>query len=119
MLWRNVLLDSEENSGKATEFEKKKRMSTYEQVEEMTRRLNMYGDVQLSLLWRLASNLKTRFNNKEGKIETGSTRNCVVNVAVVAAVYAFGISIRATIHVMHRRRCKDTNQAARKRPELS
>ncbi|GJX42192.1 hypothetical protein Tco_0257182 [Tanacetum coccineum] len=27
-------------------------MSTYEQVEEMTRRLDMCGDVQLSLLWR-------------------------------------------------------------------
>ncbi|GKC13857.1 hypothetical protein Tco_1010639, partial [Tanacetum coccineum] len=84
-------------------------MSTYEQDEEMTRRLDMCGDVQLSLLWRLESNLKTRFSNKEGKIETASTRNWVVNVAVVEAVMAFmllvlvfpaAIQIMKKLHVM-------------------
>ncbi|GJT44971.1 RNA-directed DNA polymerase, eukaryota, reverse transcriptase zinc-binding domain protein [Tanacetum coccineum] len=59
-------------------------MSNYLQVEE-TCGLDICGDVQLSL-----------FSNKEGKIETSSTRNCVVNVAVVTAVYAFGISISSS-----------------------
>nr|GEW27302.1 hypothetical protein [Tanacetum cinerariifolium] len=53
------------------------RIRNYEQVEIKTCRLDMRGDVQASL-----------FNSKECKTETGSTHNCVVNVAVVAAVTA-------------------------------
>ncbi|GKE09991.1 hypothetical protein Tco_1413542, partial [Tanacetum coccineum] len=60
-------------------------LSNYFQVEEMTRRLDMCGDVQ--------SKPMMKFSNKEGKIETGSTCNCVENVAVVAVVYAFAISL--------------------------
>ncbi|GKC37359.1 hypothetical protein Tco_1049743 [Tanacetum coccineum] len=66
----------------------------------MTGRWDMCGDVQVSLLWKLESNLKTRFSNKEGKIKTGSTRNCVVNVAVIAAVTAFMLSVLVFLAVI-------------------
>nr|GEV21152.1 hypothetical protein [Tanacetum cinerariifolium] len=54
-----------------------RKIRNYEQVEIKTYKLDMHGDVQASL-----------FSSKECKTETGSTHNCVVNVAVVAAVTA-------------------------------
>ncbi|GJV26428.1 hypothetical protein Tco_1379123 [Tanacetum coccineum] len=60
------------------------------------------------------------FSNKEGKIEIGSTRNCVVNVAVIAALTAFMLLVLvflAAIQVMHKMRCLDANQAAREHPK--
>ncbi|GJY32408.1 hypothetical protein Tco_0415903 [Tanacetum coccineum] len=89
--------------------------ATATNVEE-TFGLDICGDVQVAWDGGYSS------NSKGAEFNVAFPRNCVVRLLPMAAITVFTLLVLvflAVIQAMHRMRCEDTNQAARKNPELS